>query len=44
MPGIHPSKVRKKVIIIAPHPLSITAKGGNIIATIALKKFIHGQF
>lgn len=30
-PGIQPKQVSKKVITIEPQPLSITAKGGNII-------------
>jgi len=28
-PGAHPAQVKQNVIIIAPHPLSITAKGGK---------------
>jgi len=30
-PGTHPAKVNKKTIIIDPHPLSRTAKGGKSI-------------
>jgi len=30
-PGIHPHTVKIKTIIIDPHPLSSTAKGGNKI-------------
>jgi len=43
-PGTHPHKVSKKVIINDPQPLSITAKGGNIIARITLNKLIVVQF
>jgi len=30
-PGTQPARVRRKTIIIEPHPLSRTAKGGNRI-------------
>ena len=43
-PGIHPSKVSTATIIIDPHPRSKTAKGGKIIATIALKIDIKYSF
>lgn len=36
IPGTHPHKVRMKVIRKDPHPLSATAKGGNIMAKITL--------
>lgn len=41
-PGIQPQHVRMKTSRIAPHPLSITASGGNIIQRIALKIPISG--
>lgn len=39
-PGIHPQIVSNKTIIIDPHPLSITDKGGNNIAKITLQNDI----
>ena len=30
-PGTHPAKVSKKTITIEPHPLSTTAKGGQMM-------------
>jgi hypothetical protein len=39
-PGTQAHNVSRKVITIDPHPLSITAKGGNIMASIALSKLI----
>ena len=45
-PGTQPASVSRKTITIEPHPLSITANGGNMIANITLKmlilyKFVH---
>ena len=45
-PGIHPNRVKIKIIINDPHPLSTTAKGGNTIDKITgqiliLIKFIY---
>jgi hypothetical protein len=37
-PGIHPKQVKIKTITRDPHPLSITAKGGNIMQSITLKQ------
>ena len=31
-PGTHPQSVRIKTITMEPHPLSMTANGGNMIA------------
>jgi len=39
-PGIHPHNVRIKTITTLPHPLSITDKGGKIIASMTLNIFI----
>ena len=39
-PGIQPARVSKKTISIEPHPLSITDKGGNKIASITLSSDI----
>lgn len=39
-PGIQPRKVKIKIIRNEPQPLSTTAKGGKIIANIALHKLI----
>ena len=39
-PGTHPQSHNKKTIIIEPHPLSITAKGGHIIDSKTLQKLI----
>lgn len=36
-PGIHPQSVNKKVITKEPHPLSMTASGGNKTARSTLK-------
>ncbi len=40
-PGTHPHKVSKKTIIIDPQPLSITDKGGKIMANNTLKQPIY---
>jgi hypothetical protein len=37
-PGIHPRTVKINVIITDPQPLSITAKGGQIIQSNTLKQ------
>ena len=37
-PGTHPHNVKIKTIIIDPHPLSKTEKGGNKIDKITLQK------
>ena len=39
-PGTQAHNVSKNVITIDPHPLSNTANGGNIMASIALSKLI----
>lgn len=39
-PGTQPQSVRRKTMIIDPHPLPMTASGGNIIANKTLKKLI----
>ncbi len=39
-PGIQAKRVKIKTIIIDPQPLSITAKGGQIIDSKTLKKLI----
>lgn len=39
-PGIHPHKVKIKTMIIDPHPLSNTAKGGKTIDKITLQILI----
>ena len=39
-PGTQPKSHSKKTIIIEPHPLSITAKGGQIIDSKTLQKLI----
>ncbi len=39
-PGIQPARVSKNTIKIEPHPLSITDKGGNKIASITLSSDI----
>jgi len=39
-PGTHPHNHRKKTIIIDPHPLSKTAKGGHKIDKKTLNKLI----
>lgn len=43
-PGTHPHRVKRNVIISDPHPLSITARGGNMIANKTLNKLIIVQF
>ena len=40
-PGIHPQTVNINTIIMDPHPLSITAKGGNKIDNNTLQILIH---
>tara|TARA_R110001583_G_scaffold46395_1_gene145508 strand:+ start:13967 stop:14158 length:192 start_codon:yes stop_codon:yes gene_type:complete len=37
-PGIHPKQVKMKTIIIDPHPLSITAKGGKMMHNRTLRQ------
>ena len=39
-PGTQPQSHNKKTIIIEPQPLSITAKGGQIIDSKTLQKLI----
>lgn len=39
-PGTHPHRVNKKTIRIEPHPLPITDKGGNRMASKTLQKLI----
>ncbi len=39
-PGTQPQRVRRKVISTEPHPLSITARGGNRIAKSTLQNDI----
>ena len=41
-PGIQPAAVSRKTIKNEPQPLSITERGGKIIANIALKQDILG--
>ena len=43
-PGIHPHKVRRKTITNEPHPWSITANGGNMIASITRRQDINIMF
>ena len=43
-PGIHPQRVRIKTIIKDPHPLPITANGGNMIANITLNILMANCF
>ena len=43
-PGIQPHKVRRKTIMKEPHPWSITAKGGNMIASITRRQDINHVF
>ena len=43
-PGTQPNKVRINTIIIDPQPLSITAKGGQIIESNTLKQPIIISF
>ena len=40
-PGTHPQRNNNNVISTEPHPLSMTARGGNIIASITLSKLIY---
>lgn len=46
-PGIHPQSVRRNTMVIDPHPRSITASGGKIIANNTCKQdiiqLIYGQ-
>ena len=39
-PGIQPQKVSMKTIMMEPQPLSITARGGNMIDKITLQILI----
>lgn len=39
-PGTHPQSHNRNTINIEPQPLSITAKGGQIIDSITLQKLI----
>ncbi len=39
-PGTHPAQVSNPVIIIDPHPLSMTASGGNMIDRKTLSRLI----
>lgn len=39
-PGTHPHKVKSKVMMNDPKPLSITAKGGNMMANNTLRMLI----
>jgi len=39
-PGTHPANVSKNTIMIDPHPLSKTAKGGRKMANKTLQKLI----
>jgi hypothetical protein len=39
-PGTHPQSHNRNTIKIEPQPLSITAKGGQIIDSITLQKLI----
>lgn len=43
-PGTHPHKVNKNTIKIDPHPLPITDRGGNNIASKTLQKLIGWPF
>jgi len=43
-PGTQPAKVNRKVIIIEPQPLSMTAKGGKIITNNTRKQPIEIYF
>jgi hypothetical protein len=43
-PGTQPQSHNKKTIKIDPHPLSITAKGGQIIDNKTLQKLILIDF
>ena len=43
-PGTHPQMVNNNVIKIEPHPWSITANGGKIMANITLKTLIYIRF
>ena len=39
-PGIHPQRVSRNTMSTEPHPRSITAKGGKIIANNTCKQVI----
>ena len=39
-PGTHPQRVRRKVIRTDPQPVSITARGGNMIDKTTLQKLM----
>lgn len=43
-PGTHPHNHNKKTINIEPQPLSITAKGGQIIESKTLQKLMMVDF
>jgi hypothetical protein len=43
-PGTHPQIVSNKVMMIDPHPWSMTARGGNMIASITLNRLIFMSF
>lgn len=43
-PGTHPHNHNKKTINIEPHPLSNTAKGGQIIESNTLQKLMMVNF
>jgi hypothetical protein len=43
-PGIHAQRVRIKTINIEPHPLSITASGGNMMQSITRQSDIVFNF
>jgi hypothetical protein len=43
-PGTHPNTVSINTITIDPHPLSITERGGKIIAKITLQMLISRFF
>ena len=42
-PGIQPQKVSISTIMIEPQPLSITARGGNMIDKITLQILIYAN-
>ena len=44
MPGTHPMHVRMVTSRMVLHPLSITARGGKMIAVITLKQLIVHRF
>ena len=43
-PGTHPHNVSRNTIMKEPHPWSITAKGGNMIASITRRQDINHVF